>query len=159
MKFLIKAHGWLVAGAKVLQPVFLLVIRLTWGWKFFEAGLGKLKDIPKVVGFFTQLHIPAPEINAYLAATTECVGGALLILGLLTRVVSIPLIFTMIVAYLTAEPEAVHALIHGNPELFFAAAPFLFLFASIITLVFGPGVVSLDRLIDVLFIKNKSPRH
>ena len=40
--------------AKLLAPfadVVLLVLRLTWGWQFFQTGLGKLRNIERVVTF------------------------------------------------------------------------------------------------------------
>ncbi len=40
----------------------------------------------------------------------------------------------------------------GNPDLFFAAAPFLFLFASLIVLIFGPGKISVDHLLAKKFL-------
>ena len=54
--------------AKVLAPlgdVLLLVLRLTWGWQFFQTGLGKLRNIGRVITFFTSLGIPAPAASAY----------------------------------------------------------------------------------------------
>ena len=58
----------------------------------------------------------------------------------------IPLIFTMVVAYATAEKESAAA-IFSNSDKFVTAAPFLFLLASVIVLVFGPGVFSVDWFI------------
>lgn len=130
-----------------LQDVFLLTIRLYWGYRFFKAGYGKLQDIPNVVEFFTSLGIPLPEINAYLASVTECVGGWCLLLGLGGRVVTIPLIFTMVIAYLTADYEAVNLLLSSKPDKFLKAEPFLFMFTSIIVLLFGSGRLSLDHLL------------
>ena len=54
-----------------------------------------------------------------------------------------PLIFTIIVAYATADREALMA-ITSDPDKFVSAAPFLFLLASVIVLAFGPGKFSLD---------------
>lgn len=130
-----------------LQSVLLLAIRLTWGFLFAQAGWGKWLDIPKVAGFFSKLDIPLPTLNAYIVATTELVGGACLALGLLSRLAPVPLIITMVVAYLTAKRDALQALAAGDPDPFFAAAPFLFLFASLLILVFGPGRISLDHLL------------
>jgi len=136
-------------AARWLQPVFLLIIRLYWGWQFFETGKGKLSDIPKVTGFFHSLGIPFPGVNAYLAGSTECFGGLLLLLGLGCRLTTIPLIFTMIVAYLTASPDAVKN-IFSKPDDFVTADPFLFMLAAVIVFLFGPGPLSLDGLIGLL---------
>jgi putative oxidoreductase len=129
------------------QSALLLLIRLTWGILFMQTGWGKWQDIPKVAAFFADIGIPLPTLNACMAATTELVGGAFLALGLLSRLTPIPLIVTMIVAYVTTEHEALHSLVTGDPDPFLSAAPFLFLLASLLVLVFGPGSISLDRLI------------
>ena len=91
------------------------------------------------------INIPLPKLNAILAGSTECVGGALLALGLFARPASLPLIGTMLVAYYTAHREELMA-ITSEPEKFVTAAPFLFLLASLIVLAFGPGKLSLDAL-------------
>lgn len=134
--------SWLNHG----QSALLLGIRLLWGFQFLQTGFGKWQDIPKVTAFFTDIGIPFPMLNAYVVATTEFVGGTLLIVGLCSRLTALPLIFSMIVAYLTTEQEALGQL-PGNLDPFLEAAPFLFLFACVIVLVFGPGRFSLDHLI------------
>ena len=67
-----------------------------------------------------------PVLNAYLAGATECFGGLLLVVGLASRLVAIPVAFTMIVAYVTADYEALTS-IFSDPDKFVAAAPFPFL--------------------------------
>jgi len=52
----------------------------------------------------------------------------------------------MCIAYITSEQEALHALF-SNPDKFLAADPFLFLYASLIVFVFGPGRISIDALL------------
>ena len=127
------------------QPAFLLIVRLLWGFLFAQTGWGKWQNISQVASFFTDLGIPLPLWNAYLVATTELCGGILLMLGLLSRLTPLPLVFAMIVAYLTTEQEALTALVSGDPDPFLSAAPFLFLLASLIVLLFGPGALSLDH--------------
>ena len=83
------------------QPVLLAVLRLWFGYGFVKAGLGKLQNIANTASYFGGLGIPAPELNAWMAGTTEFIGGALLLLGAGSRAVAIPLIFTMLVAYST----------------------------------------------------------
>jgi putative oxidoreductase len=144
------AYSLLVRGASYLQSPFLLIIRLYWGWEFFMTGKGKLSDLSKPTEFFTSLHIPFPAFNAALVGTTECLGGLLLLLGLASRLISIPLIFLLSVAYLTSESEALHS-IFSDPDKFFAATPFLFLFACVLVLLFGPGAFSIDYLLGKKF--------
>lgn len=141
-----KAYAVLVRIASSLQSPLLLVVRLYWGWSFFQTGKGKLSDLSKVTAFFTSLGIPFPRFNAFLAGTTECIGGLLLVVGLASRVTAIPLIVTMLVAYITADSEALHS-IFSDPDKFLGATPFLFLFASVLVLVFGPGAFSIDYLL------------
>jgi putative oxidoreductase len=131
--------------ADFLQSPLLLVIRLYWGWQFVLTGWGKLTNLERTTGYFESLHIPLPKINAVMAGTTETVGGALLALGLFARPASVPLIFCLLVAYYTADREALFA-ITSDGDKFTGATPFLFLFASLIVLVFGPGRLSLDAL-------------
>ena len=129
-----------------LQSPFLLIIRLYWGWQFFLTGKGKLLNLDRTAGFFANLHIPLPKLNAVLAGSTECFGGLLLWLGLGSRIVTVPLIFTMIIAYLTADFDKVQN-IFSNPDAFVSAAPFQFLLTAVIVWIFGPGVFSVDALI------------
>ena len=129
-----------------LQSPFLLIIRLYWGWQFFLTGKGKLMNLDRTAGFFANLHIPMPKLNAILAGSTECFGGLLLLLGLGSRVATVPLIFTMIIAYLTADYDKVQH-IFSKADDFVSAAPFQFMLTAIIVLFFGPGVFSLDALI------------
>ena len=92
--------------ASWLQSPLLLVLRLYWGWSFFLTGKGKLLNLDRTTDFFTELHLPLPKLNAIMAGSTECFGGLLLLLGLFARPVAVPLTFTMIVAYATADREA-----------------------------------------------------
>ncbi len=130
-----------------LQPVALLALRLYWGYQFFLAGLGKLMNIDRTAGFFDSLHIPLPLVNAYMAGATECFCGLLLLIGLASRITTIPLIVTMLVAYATAHTQELRS-IFNNPDAFVSAPPFLFLLASLIVLVFGPGWISADGMIE-----------
>lgn len=132
--------------ASYLQSPLLLIIRLYWGWSFAQTGWGKLTHLERTTNFFASLNLPAPKLNAILAGGTECLGGILLALGLFARPASVPLSFCMVVAYWTADREAVVALA-SDPDKFVAAAPFLFLLASLVVLAFGPGKFSLDALL------------
>ena len=85
-----KVYGWLICGASLLQSPLLLVMRLYWGWSFFQTGKGKLMDLSKPTEFFQSLGIPFPHQQAILAGCTECFGGLLLLAGLASRLISIP---------------------------------------------------------------------
>ena len=141
-----KSYRLLIRAGSSLQSPFLLAVRLYWGWQFMETGWGKLTDIAKVIGFFTDLGIPAPALSAYFVSTLEFGAGVFLIMGLGSRLIALPLVIDMIVAYITADREALFSIL-SNPDKFTAAAPYTFLVASLIVLIFGPGRFSLDALL------------
>lgn len=145
-----KLYGKLCGVLDHLQSPLLLVIRLYWGYQFFIAGKGKLMNLERVTGFFTDLGIPFPSLNAVMAGTTECVGGLLLMLGLFTRLISIPLAVVMLVAYATAHRDAVLVVIQSiqgfsfTLDEFVKQEPFPFLMTVLVVMAFGPGRFSLD---------------
>jgi putative oxidoreductase len=129
-----------------LQPLLLLILRAWWGWSFFLTGKGKLLNLDQPTAYFEQLGIPAPKLNAILAGSVECFGGLLLLLGLGSRVVTVPLIGTMGVAYATAHRAELRG-IFSKPDDFTSAPPFLFLLTCLVVFAFGPGKLSLDYLL------------
>ncbi|HWC16297.1 MAG TPA: DoxX family protein [Terriglobales bacterium] len=139
-----------------LQSPLLLLVRVYWGWQFWQSGWGKLQDISKPIGFFTELGIPFPVFNAWLVSLLECFGGILLLLGLASRLISIPLVVDMTVAYLTADREALKS-IFSEPGKFYAADPYTFWFAALLILIFGPGSFSVDGLICRYLEKRHGP--
>jgi putative oxidoreductase len=142
-----RAYSLFAGSANSLQSAFLLFVRLYWGWQFCQTGWGKLHNLPHVVEYFTGLGIPAPALNAYFVSGLEFVGGILLAFGLGGRLIALPLTIDMIVAYIAGDRAALLS-IFSKPEDFSAAAPFTFLVASIIILIFGSGRFSLDFLIE-----------
>ncbi len=136
----------LVAGCAVLQSPFLLALRLYFFWQLFLTGKGKLENIGKVTEFFGSLGIPLPALNAYFIGSLECFGSLLLIIGLASRPLSLLIVISMIVAYLTADFEAVSN-IFSDPDKFVKADPFPFLLTASIVFVFGPGRFSVDALL------------
>jgi putative oxidoreductase len=141
-----RLQGIVATIGNALQSPFLLLIRLYWGWQLIQTGWGKLQTLDKVTQFFTSLGIPAPGANAVVVASLEFGGGILLILGLASRLISVPLTVSMFVAFVTADREALGS-IFSDPDKFYAAAPYTFLFAVLLILVFGPGKISLDEWI------------
>ena len=150
------AYSFFVKAANLLRSPLLLLIRLYWGWQFWQSGFGKLGDISKTVDFFTSLGIPAPAFNAHFVALLEAGGGILLFVGLASRLIALPLAFDMMVAYLTADREALGS-IFSDPGKFYNADPFTFLLASLIILAFGPGWFSLDNIIKWYRSKRTPP--
>jgi putative oxidoreductase len=135
-----------------LRSPFLLAVRLYWGWQLMQSGWGKLHNLPKVTEFFTSLNLPMPAQMALFISCVEFFGGIFLAVGLLSRLTALVLTVNMIMAYVTADREALRS-IFSDPDKFYAAAPYVFLIASLIILIFGPGKVSLDTLLDKVVAK------
>jgi putative oxidoreductase len=128
-----------------------LLVRISLASVFIETGWGKLHDLPKVTGFFTQLGIPLPGFNAGMVSCVEFFGGILLLFGLFTRFAAIPMAFSMLVAILTArrgDIDGIFALGGFNEFTYFACFVWL--------LVAGAGAVSLDRLLFARWAKSPS---
>jgi putative oxidoreductase len=146
MKYLLKFYQRASAAVSRLRSPFLLAVRLYWGWQFLQTGWGKMHNIGKIVVFFASLNIPFPSANAHFVAGLEFFGGILLILGLATRFTGFLLAGNMLVAYWTADHEALVSFF-SDPGKFYAADPYTFLFASLIALIFGAGFFSADALL------------
>lgn len=119
-----------------------LLARLVIGVVFVQSGWGKLHDLDKVIAFFTELGIPAPQIQAPFVAGTELVCGALVLAGLATRLASIPLIGTMVVAIATAQWENISSLndLFGTIECLYGVL-------LVWLVIGGGGRVALDAVI------------
>jgi len=118
------------------------LVRITLGAVFIGTGWGKLHDHAKVVDFFTELHIPAPGFQAWLVGCTELFGGVAMLLGLATRLVALPLAFTMVIAILTAKRAEIDGV---STLLGFEEWSYLVMFVWLA--VKGPGPLSIDRLL------------
>jgi putative oxidoreductase len=132
----------------LLQSPILLMIRLIWGWQFLQGGIGKFENIDKIVESFNSIGIVLPTFSAYLVASIETIGGALLILGFLTRLTSIFLAVIMVVALSTVHHNSVMVFLENQAPLF-AETAFIFLIIMLIILAFGPGFYSLDRIFGI----------
>jgi putative oxidoreductase len=77
------------------------VLRLTVGFMFFSGAVDKLSDLGKFTRMFVGLGIPAAQVLAPVTAVVEFVGGAALMLGLGTRLVSLVLAGDMVGALIT----------------------------------------------------------
>lgn len=124
------------------QDIGLLFARGLVAYGFLDPALNKWSDIESVGVWFGSLGIPLPQLNAYMAASTEILGVVLLTLGFLTRYISIPLIVVMIVAIITVHlPNGFSAGDNGfEIPLYYMA--FLLLFVG-----HGAGKYSLDALV------------
>ena len=106
MKLACKAQSLLNATRAVdfLGP---LALRLYLVPIFWMAGSKKLADIESTAEWFGNpdwgLGLPFPELMAWMASLTEAGGAILLFFGIAVRWISIPLMFTMIIAAVTVH--------------------------------------------------------
>lgn len=128
------------------HDVPMLLTRIVLGHAFVLTGLGKLKNLDGVTEFFGNLGIPFPGLNAAFVAGLEFLGGFLLIAGLLTRVTSLLLIATLVVALMTADRAAFIGGLALRPDNGLMDLPaFVYLLFLAWLAHFGPGAVSIDR--------------
>jgi len=121
-----------------------LVIRVVVGFVFLHSGWGKLHHVDKVADFFEKLGIPAARHQAPLVAVSEFVCGTLLLVGFLSRLVSLPLIATMAVAILTAKRGDISEI-----NDLFGLTEFLYIVLLTVIVFRGPGPVSVDRTVGL----------
>src|ERR1700752_845634 len=141
MAHMFRLYRRITSALSPLQSAMLLAVRLYWGFQFAQTGWGKLHNLAKITAFFASLNITFPGFTAPFVSALELVGGILLMLGLFTRPVALLLTCNMLVAYWTADREALSA-IFSDPGKFYAADPYTFLFASLMVLIFGAGFVA-----------------
>jgi putative oxidoreductase len=144
--FVRKAYDFFVNAISSTQSLFLLAVRLYWGWQLAQNGWGKLHNLANVTQFFASLGLPAPGPTAVFVASFELVGGILLAAGLLSRITALGIAIDMLTAYVTADREALLSFF-SDPGKFYVADPYTFLFAGLLVLIFGAGKFSLDALI------------
>lgn len=112
----------LLDGFRALDFLAPLAMRLYLVPVFWMAGTSKLGDMDSIIAWFGNpdwgLGLPMPELMAWAAALTEAGGAILLLIGLATRWVSIPLMITMAVAAVTVHWQ------HGWQAIADAKSPF-----------------------------------
>jgi putative oxidoreductase len=119
-----------------------LLMRIIVGYTFMLAGWGKLTNLPQVIENFVEWGIPFPNVLTPFVAGVECFGGAMLILGLFTRIPAAMLAVVMVVAVKAAkwgDVDSLETLLGFEEATYFAA----FIWLAIA----GPGAASLDRLL------------
>ena len=110
------------ALAKQIDWLSPLTLRLFLAPVFIMAGLSKHNaGMENIANYFAYLEIPFPLLSAYLATYTELLGGIFLLAGFMVRFISLPLLFTMLVAAYTAHwDKGWGAIAEGNPDNLFA---------------------------------------
>jgi putative oxidoreductase len=126
----------------LLKSFSLLAIRLVLAYGFYQAAMNKIGNVSGIAEWFASMNYPFPTLNAYLATGTEMLGVVLLIIGLGTRIISIPLIIVMLVAIFTVHfPNGFEAGDNGFE------IPLYYGLMLLILLTHGGGKLSLDYLI------------
>lgn len=133
-----------------LSHLVLLLIRLTLAYGFYNPAISKLKDINGIGQWFESMNYPLPYLNAYLATGTEILGVLLLVLGLGTRFISIPLIIVMVVAATTLHWGNGFNASDNGFEI-----PLYYMLMLLTLVVYGAGKFSIDKLIRKRFPNNK----
>jgi len=110
----------LLDAVRALDFLAPLAMRLYLVPVFWMAGSKKLADIDSTIAWFGNpdwgLGLPLPGLMAWAATLTEAGGAILLLIGLATRWISIPLMITMVVAAVTVHWQNGWAAIAENPE-------------------------------------------
>lgn len=96
-QILTRLRGWL-DKTRAIDFIAPAALRLYLAPVFILAGMNKLSNTGDVAAWFEHIGIPAPGLMVYVAGLSELLGGILLIPGIAVRLVTIPLMFTMIVA-------------------------------------------------------------
>ena len=110
-----------------------ILIRILVGWVFISEGIQKfLFPAALGVGRFAKIGIPHPEVMAPLVGAVEIACGAMVILGLLTRLAAIPLLAVIVTAIVTTKVPILHqqgvwAMLHEARVDFSMALGLLFL--------------------------------
>jgi putative oxidoreductase len=136
-------HSPRVAEARIRSAV--LLIRWLVGWVFLSEGIQKfLFPATLGIGRFSKIGIPAPQFLAPLVGLVEIVCGALLMIGLLTRVASFPLLIVILVAIATTKfpmlsKSGFWATMHE------ARTDYCMLLGLIFLLIAGSGTLSVDE--------------
>jgi uncharacterized membrane protein YphA (DoxX/SURF4 family) len=95
-------HEAIFSRLRYLDGLAPLALRLYLAQVFWAAGKQKIAGMEGTIDWFGNpdwgLGLPYPSLMAHLAAYTEAIGALLLLLGLATRWISVPLMITMLVA-------------------------------------------------------------
>ncbi len=123
------------------------VLRIVLGYIFLDSGLGKFRrGISGTGNWFAGLGMPAPQATARIVASLELLGGLLLIAGLFTHWVAIPLALNMVVAAYVQKVKLRAPFQGGDVQGY--ELDVLMVAASVTLVVAGAGTFSLDGLLN-----------
>ena len=119
-----------------------LVVRVVFGYFWLETGIAKVHNLDGFTQRFVGWGIPFPAFSAGLSAWTELVGGLLIMLGLFTRLVCIPMLINMAVAVTLVVSTNLMGL-----DDYVEADEIVYSLIFFWLLISGPGKASLDTLL------------
>ena len=128
---------------ETIRDLPLLFIRLILAYGFYGPAMMKWSGINNVASWFGSMNYPLPKLSAYLAATTELAGVFLLLFGLGTRLISLPLMFVMLIAIFTVHLGGGFEAANNGFEI-----PLYYLIMLFVLLVYGSGKYSIDFLLS-----------
>lgn len=142
MKAIVKTYDRFSDSMALATDLPLLFLRLILAYGFYHPAMMKLKDVNAIGGWFESMGYPLPYLSAYMAAITEGLGVVLLILGLGTRIITVPLMFVMLVAVFSVHYANGFAAGDNGYEI-----PLYYLLMLFTLFVMGAGRISADYLI------------
>src|SRR4051812_39326927 len=123
-----------------LTTIALTILRVVVGFVFVMHGWQKFEmGIPAIQSGFSQMGAPAAEITGVLVILLELVGGVMLIVGLLSRLIAALLTVEMLGAWIMVHTPQGFFVNEGGFELVLVLAA-----ASLTIALAGPGRLSLD---------------
>lgn len=129
------------------RPIAPLVLRVVIGGLFVWHGIDKFDvGISMIEDMFRTWGIPAPGFTAPLTAVVEIVGGAMLVLGVGTRLAAMALSVVMVGALVYVKQDLGIISSQPMPGAELDLALLAGLLAVIVT---GPGRISLDHQLGI----------
>ncbi len=115
-----------------------LLIRFIIGGMFIYHGYLKIENYNTYMPMMQDIIGIGPKLSYNLVIFAEFGCGILVVLGFLTRLAILPILFTMIIAYFMA---------HEKDAFMMKMLPFIYMLLCVPIFILGSGKYSMDRLI------------
>ncbi len=135
IKFINDAANW-------ASDWVMLFLRFVLAFGFYHPAVNKFKSLYATTEWFASMNYPLPKFTVILVGSIEFAGFFLLILGLLTRYITIPLMFIMLVAIFTVHLGNGFAAGDNGMEI-----PIYYLIMLLVLFTKGPGRFSIDEAV------------